>query len=1014
MAKKKVNKNGNSAKNNNLKPWKIGTAIFIYIQPFIEDLGQIINKKHLDYKVEDNKKIVPCSQFAHKKITTKDWEREKYISWSTFRQRVDILESLQIVSKNEKNDPPVIRLKIKKDLANFYKQNRDEWDGNSTFRHNHIKNIALDLFEKFISSFKKANKAIDKKLNSICFNLLLSFDGLYLNSKYKEILVKNSGKNDDVIKGAIESFGSFWKPIMEDIKGDKERNILISKIENYLQKTIEILEKGEINNSQNLVVDSKIKNNESKFINTEDLEIKDEKLNKNNSEVLDMKDEFEFVDVKDENEQVNEDDEPIKSKTSIDKILINEIMKAEIKNDYIKNDNNINLVREKSKNVSSETITVQEYLQKFHEYKIYLPFFQRNYTWDPGLIANFFDLIFKEFDTNENFLFLNTIIFAEKKASEGFWIVDGQQRTVSILLILISILKMASHFGENIFLEMSSIYQTISKILENFSKNNSQYTPLLNYFKNNEKMDNTIFSRNIHKIIEKLCEIKTNKNSVEWINDFTNFILNKILLTLIRISEIKDKQFAKLFISINVQSKPIHVVDLITSRVNEESQQEQIPYVKLIQQYFGGEKENKKKLGAFLQNQQYFIEDEFNTQNTENNLFSLYQQLDNLLNKWTNNKALTKETLEEFVKKILVFEYAYVGHINVLSSKKDITDNDGIKVLIQKFKEIIHRNELAFINLQINTISKKGANNPYSLIIQSAIKEFEIFDGNLDLTEKKENLELFSSVLFQIEKSKIIYYSNFRGQSLRKGIYTMLLQQKNNPGFLKNDKELYHKLVESLTNESDKVNINDFRNYIENDGNNDRNFKKNVILRVRISLRKNGEIHPKYKNNKHFETEFTSQLTNLYNNTDDPISVDHFFPQKPNKDYNIGFFINKDKSYEEKYNKIVQKIGNLILLHKDTNSRKQNKNSEEICERVEDVLIQGAVDKNGNSKLESLCSKNRSKGLYYKIDPTDRDPKNLEKYKKDFKKIEQLINNRTNQIFKIYFEIFFNKREKTK
>ncbi|MDW2912364.1 GmrSD restriction endonuclease domain-containing protein, partial [Mesomycoplasma ovipneumoniae] len=356
----------------------------------------------------------------------------------------------------------------------------------------------------------------------------------------------------------------------------------------------------------------------------------------------------------------------------------------------------------------------------------------------------------------------------------------------------------------------------------------------------------------------------------------------------------------------------------------------------------------------------------------------------------------------------------YVGHINVLSSKKDITDNDGIKVLIQKFKEIIHRNELAFINLQINRISKKGANNPYSLIIQSAIKEFEIFDGNLDLTEKKENLELFSSVLFQIEKSKIIYYSNFRGQSLRKGIYTMLLQQKNNPGFLKNDKELYHKLVESLTNESDKVNINDFRNYIENDGNNDRNFKKNVILRVRISLRKNGEIHPKYKNNKHFETEFTSQLTNLYNNTDDPISVDHFFPQKPNKDYNIGFLINKDKSYEEKYNKIVQKIGNLILLHKDTNSRKQNKNSEEICERVEDVLIQGAVDKNGNSKLESLCPKNRSKGLYYKIDPTDRDPKNLEKYKKDFKKIEQLINNRTNQIFKIYFEIFFNKREKTK
>ncbi|MHA0306164.1 GmrSD restriction endonuclease domain-containing protein [Mesomycoplasma ovipneumoniae] len=754
-------------------------------------------------------------------------------------------------------------------------------------------------------------------------------------------------------------------------------------------------------NSQNLVANNKIKNNDSKFIKTEDSLIKDEKLNKNNSEVLDMKDEH---------------NEPIKTKTSINKDQINEILNAKIKKNNKKNDNNIDSYTEKSKNVFSETITVQEYLRKFHEYKIYLPFFQRNYTWDTDLIANFFDLIFNEFDTNEDFLYLNTIIFAEKKASEGFLIVDGQQRTVSILLILISILKMASHFGENIFLEMPSIYHTISKILENLSKNNNQYTPLLKFIKNNEKMDDTIFSQNIQKIIEKLIEIKTNKNSVDWLNDFTNFILKKILLTLTRISEIKDKQFAKLFISINVQSKPIDVVDFIASMVNEESQQEQIPYVNLIKKYFyyGGKKENTSRLALFLQNQQYFINDEFNTQNTENDLFSLYKQLDNLLNKWTNNNALTKETLETFVKKILVFEYAYVGNINVLSSQKDVTDNDGIKVLIQEFKNTINRNELAFINLQINMISKRVANNPYPLIIERAIKEFGIFDDSLNLTKDKENLELFSSVLFQIEKSKIIYYSNFRGQSLRQGIYRMLLQQKNNPSFLKNDKELYQKLVEPLTNKSDEVNFNDFRNYIENEPNNEINLRKNVILRVRISLRKNGEIHPKYNKDKHFGTEFTSQLMNLHNNTDDPISIDHFFPQNPSEDYNIGFLINNDKSYKEKYEKIVQKIGNLILLHKETNTRKENKNSEEICQNVQDVLIQGAVDKNRNSKLERICPKDKSKGLYYEIDPADKDPKKLEKYKEDFKKIEELINKRTDQIFAIYFEIFFGKKKNTK
>ncbi|WP_341490534.1 hypothetical protein [Mesomycoplasma ovipneumoniae] len=125
--------------------------------------------------------------------------------------------------------------------------------------------------------------------------------------------------------------------------------------------------------------------------------------------------------------------------------------------------------------------------------------------------------------------------------------------------------------------------------------------------------------------------------------------------------------------------------------------------------------------------------------------------------------------------------------------------------------------------------------------------------------------------------------------------------------------------------------------------------------------------------------------------------------------------LKKSKSYEEKYKKIVQKIGNLILLHKDTNSRKQNKDSKQICENVQDVLIQGAIDKNGHSKLERLCPKDGTKGLYYKIDTTDRDYKNLEKYKEDFKKIEELINKRTKQIFEIYFEkIFFNKREETK
>ena len=94
-------------------------------------------------------------------------------------------------------------------------------------------------------------------------------------------------------------------------------------------------------------------------------------------------------------------------------------------------------------------VSIKDFLLKAHsgDWSLWLPSFQRRFVWDPVDIKVFFDSLLKgnpvgilllwRSGSPENLdPFALRVLVGEDKSSENFLIVDGQQRILSILLLL--------------------------------------------------------------------------------------------------------------------------------------------------------------------------------------------------------------------------------------------------------------------------------------------------------------------------------------------------------------------------------------------------------------------------------------------------------------------------------------------------------------------------------------------------------------------------------------------------
>lgn len=143
---------------------------------------------------------------------------------------------------------------------------------------------------------------------------------------------------------------------------------------------------------------------------------------------------------------------PIKTICNLPDENIEEIMAIEIKDDdefeikFEENKPNSNetkkLVELKDNQISSQELTIYDFLKRFAYVQI--PIFQRKYVWDKTLIENLIDSLINYKIENKIPIYLNNIIVTSHMYSDRSTkidIVDGQQRSFTILLILFCFFK---------------------------------------------------------------------------------------------------------------------------------------------------------------------------------------------------------------------------------------------------------------------------------------------------------------------------------------------------------------------------------------------------------------------------------------------------------------------------------------------------------------------------------------------------------------------------------------------
>lgn len=148
---------------------------------------------------------------------------------------------------------------------------------------------------------------------------------------------------------------------------------------------------------------------------------------------------------------------PIKTICNLPDENIEEIMAIEIKDDdefeikFEENKSNSNetkkLVELKDNQISSQELTIYDFLKRFAYVQI--PIFQRKYVWDKTLIENLINSLINYKIENKIPIYLNNIIVTSHMYSDRSTkidIVDGQQRSFTILLILFCFFKIYCYF----------------------------------------------------------------------------------------------------------------------------------------------------------------------------------------------------------------------------------------------------------------------------------------------------------------------------------------------------------------------------------------------------------------------------------------------------------------------------------------------------------------------------------------------------------------------------------------
>lgn len=237
--------------------------------------------------------------------------------------------------------------------------------------------------------------------------------------------------------------------------------------------------------------------------------------------------------------------------------------------------------------------------------KLVIPSYQRPYTWTLEDINEIFQTLD---DMQENIYFFGSIILSKKGNSENgfgqeeYYIIDGQQRLSSFLLILKVILDQLNHLFKELKsktdleesqvekkIELKVKKEEIAKIIETVSLKrdgqslDDEEKSILDFIKKDVGDYNSLPSH----LIEKIKKISSNDKPILYINNlpdskdkkffqyiesilkFVHFILNKIKFCLICITGKDSEDFAiSLFNTLNTTGQPLTAFEVLKSELH--------------------------------------------------------------------------------------------------------------------------------------------------------------------------------------------------------------------------------------------------------------------------------------------------------------------------------------------------------------------------------------------------------------------------------------------------------------
>ncbi|WP_406616884.1 DUF262 domain-containing protein [Mycoplasmopsis adleri] len=538
----------------------------------------------------------------------------------------------------------------------------------------------------------------------------------------------------------------------------------------------------------------------------------------------------------------------------------------------------------------------------FSSEKFYVvPSYQRSYVWKPENVNKLLeDLLenFTDYENDQNDFFIGSIIIYEKESEinkKEYYIIDGQQRLTTLMLILINILN----FGNSYYKESENIKDFVSNDVKNLISKITQVTPkekkvepkisfeireeanefiksaieyaikgeLESYLKLKEK--EKINSESLSNIIDAINEIikfldnKNNENIIKNENSFFYFTKSILSQTFFALIESKTMLDAfKLFTIINNRGLKLTNAEILKVYNLEKIKdlQENKKYSKIweqIENYF------KDDMDLFLNYiRTIYLKDKAKSQ--------LYNEFENKI--FEIEKPLINPGIE-FIEKMLHYKNIYEIYIGL---KKD-------------------GEHLEFAYKNIIKIMKKTYKD--KIWVPALLKFIDKFENEIKLNSKL--LTTFIKMLDNYHSYRWLLGYSFTKKTVDISNILLLIENSNSP----------KEVLESNIWKSD-FNIEELTQILK------------------------GDIYLKqYCNYLLFKYETILTDDDPMIETKEKITIEHILPQKPKTDSSWW-----EHFSEEEHKNYLHKIGNLTLITSIKNSDLGNKEYKDKIKKIKEFL----------------------------------------------------------------------------